>query len=491
MAAGRESPVIYEINTWVWLFELTHREGRPVALGDVPEAEWDRLAQLGIDYVWLMGVWERSPASCAIARHHPDLQEEFDRALPDRGEEDVGGSPYAIRDYRVDPHLGGDAGLAAARLSLSRRGVGLILDFVPNHLARDHEWVLARPECLVARPAAEETPLGFFRAGDLDVAHGRDPYFPAWTDTAQLNAFSPAWRSAALELLSSIGERCDGVRCDMAMLLLNEVFERTWGDGAGPVPEGEFWAGTIRAVRGVHPDFIFLAEAYWGLEGRLLELGFDMAYDKSFYDRLRRSDNAALRQHLSATTLHHERMVKFIENHDEARAADAFGIASSRAAAVCAALMPGPLLLHEGQLAGRRSRVPVQMRRRREEVPDEALLRFYETLLTERLSNAFRGGRYLALGCRGWPDNNTCERLLAWLREEEDGERYLVVVNLADHSSQARIPLPWDDLAGRTFNLHDPFRQVTYRRAGDELRAPGLFVDLEPWGFHVMQVEEA
>jgi glycosidase len=139
-------PFIYELNTWVWLGELSRREGTAVDLGSVPEREWDAIAELGFDAVWLMGVWERSPAGIAIALANQPLVESFHGALPDFTADDVVGSPYCIRGYTVDTHLGGPAGLGAARAALAERGLGLVLDFVPNHVAPDHPWTETHPE---------------------------------------------------------------------------------------------------------------------------------------------------------------------------------------------------------------------------------------------------------------------------------------------------------------------------------------------------------
>ena len=123
-------------------------------------------------------------------------------------------------------------------------------------------------------------------AGGGVLANGRDPYFAAWPDVVQLNAFSPDLRAAVIATLSSIGEQCDGVRCDMAMLMMNDTFERTWGERAGPRPEADYWPTVIPAVKTTHPEFVFMAEAYWDLEWALLEQGFDYCYDKRLYDRL-------------------------------------------------------------------------------------------------------------------------------------------------------------------------------------------------------------
>ena len=148
----------------------------------------------------------------------------------------------------MDARLGGPDGLAAARAALAERGLGLILDFVPNHVAPDHPWTRAHPEYFVrgSDEDLERDPASFVRADGGVLANGRDPYFPAWPDVVQLNAFSPELRAAATETLGAIAAQCDGVRCDMAMLMMNDVFERTWGDRAGPRPADEYWPGVIR-----------------------------------------------------------------------------------------------------------------------------------------------------------------------------------------------------------------------------------------------------
>src|SRR3954469_17665069 len=283
-----QHPFVYEINTWVWLDELGARLGQPIGLADVPAAEWDAIAALWFDAVWLMGVWERSPAGITIALKNRALTESFRDALADVTDADVVGSPYCIRDYVVAAHLGGPGGLEGARGALAQRGLGLILDFVPNHVAPDHGWTESHPEYFVqgGDEDLQRDPASFVRVGDRVIANGRDPFFPAWPDVVQLNAFSPALRGAVIDTLSRIAEQCDGVRCDMAMLMMNDVFERTWGERAGARPDSDYWPTVIGAIRERHPGFVFLAEAYWDLEYALQQQGFDHCYDKSLYDRL-------------------------------------------------------------------------------------------------------------------------------------------------------------------------------------------------------------
>ncbi len=202
-------PVIFEINTWVWLTELGRKYGRPVDLATVPKQEWDAMAARGFDAVWFMGVWDRSPAGIEISMRNTGLLEDFRRALPDFSAQDNVGSPYCVRRYVVDERLGGPNGLAAARRALRERGLRLILDFVPNHVAPDHPWVAAHPEYFVQGSAddARNDPASFVEAGGAVFARGRDPYFPAWPDVLQLNPFSPGLRQAVVETISGIAEQ--------------------------------------------------------------------------------------------------------------------------------------------------------------------------------------------------------------------------------------------------------------------------------------------
>ncbi len=173
-------PVIYEINTWAWLWEQSQTCKTHVTLGTVPAEEWDFIADLVVDTVWLMGVWERSPAGIAIANRNKGLVEDFREAFPDYRPADNVGSPYCVRQYVVDEHLGGREGLVAARAELGKRGLRLLLDFVPNQMAPDHPWVIHHPEYFVQgnNDDARNDPASFVETAGNVFAHGRDPCFP-------------------------------------------------------------------------------------------------------------------------------------------------------------------------------------------------------------------------------------------------------------------------------------------------------------------------
>lgn len=487
MPAWPKHPILYEIPAWVWLDALGRKHGRPVSLSSVPPGEWDALAAIGCDAIWLMGVWERSPAGREIANRHPALLDDLRRALPDYRPDDNVGSPYCIRRYAVDDRLGGREGLAAAREALARRGLKLILDFVPNHVAPDHPWVSDHPEYFVrgSEEDARDQPESFVRLNGRVFALGRDPHFPAWPDVLQLNAYQGGLRRAATATLLDIAGQCDGVRCDMAVLTLNPVFGETWRVRAGLRPATEYWEDLIGAVKAAHPHFLFVAEAYWDLEWELQQQGFDFCYDKRLYDRLAHDSAESVRGHLGADLAYQEKLLRFIENHDEPRAASAFPPPKARALAVAVATLPGARLFHDGQFEGCRVRLPVFLGRRPVEPVDADLHRFYRTLLGEISREGLRAGRWQLCGLTGWADNPSHRNLLAWCWRSAL-EKHLIVVNLSGAGAQGRVQLPWEDLRGSSWQMTDLFSGVTYQRGGDEMSHPGLFVDLPPWGYHVL-----
>jgi hypothetical protein len=484
-------PTIYEINTAVWLSELSRQLGLRVDLSGVPAGEWDRLGALRVDAVWLMGVWQRSPAGLQIALRDTELVSTFHSVLADLREDDVIGSAYCISGYELEPRFGPPEALAAARAALSERGLGLILDYVPNHVAPDHPWTREHADYFLLGTEAEleARPQAFLRTSAGVLANGKDPYFAPWHDVVQLNAFSPSLRRAAIDTLIAIGDRCDGVRCDMAMLLTNEVFARTWGQRAGNPPAEDYWPAVTAAVRAAHPDFVFIAEAYWDMEWTLQQQGFDYCYDKRLYDRLVSESAQSVRGHLQAAEDYQERLLRFIENHDEPRAADTFAPDRERAAAVVMSTLEGARMYHDGQLQGFHTRIPVQLVRGPEQPVDEDMRAFYGRLLSAVADSDLRRGEWQLCECTGWPEDQTAEQLVAWCWRA-NGQRHLVVVNLDSGDAQARVRLPWNDLAGRSWRLTDALGGAIFERDGGELQDQGLYVGMAPWQSYFLALAE-
>lgn len=483
-------PSLFQVNTRVRLSELGATLGRQATLDDLPDADLDRLQQDGFDFVWFLGVWQTGEAARRVSASNPDWLAEYRRVLSDFRECDVTGSCFAVKDYRVHADFGGDEALARLRDRLRRRGLRLMLDFVPNHVAPDHVWVQSHPDYFIEGSEGQiaAAPQNWTRVevggASRVLAYGRDPYFSGWPDTLQLNYGNASLQDALVDELRRIAGQCDAVRCDMAMLVLPEVFQRTWGISTEP-----FWPRATSEVRKVARDFVFMAEVYWDLEWTLQHQGFDFTYDKRLYDRLEHGSARPVREHLYAGLDFQDHLARFLENHDEPRAAATFPPERHRAAAVLTFLAPGLRFLHQGQREGKRVRIPMHLGRGPVEPVDEAIGAFYESLLACLRLPVYRDGQWqLLFATPAWDGNGSHDAFVAYSWSGTGDARHLVVANYADHHSQCLLPLPWPELTGSTWRLQDGLSSAVYDRDGTELTGRGLFLDLPPWGRHAFAI---
>ncbi len=489
MAAARY-PTLFEINARVWLRRLSAAAGKGITLADIDEATLDGFAKQGFDWIWLLSVWQTGAAGQAVSRGNPQWRTEFETVLPDLAEDDICGSGFAITAYTVSDALGGEPALAAFREKLARRGIQLMLDFVPNHTAIDHPWVRDRPDYYVQgnEVMLSGSPHNYIRvktnAGPRILAYGRDPNFPGWPDTLQLDYSNAALRAARIEELTAIAGKCDGVRCDMAMLLLPEIFQRTWG--VTPEP---FWPNATAAVHARYPAFTFMAEVYWDLEWPLQQQGFAYCYDKRLYDRLKDGAARPIRDHFRAGLDYQDRLARFLENHDEPRAAIEFPWPQHQAAAIITFLSPGLRFFHQGQFEGARIRVPTHLCRGPVEPTNSDVQVFYTRLLQVlRTTKAFRDGSWSEIEPQpAWSGNWTADGFIAYAWTGE-GSRYVVVVNYAGNQGQCRLPLPFPELRGRQIRLADAMGTEIYDHDGTDLVDNGLYIDHSPWHFNVFEL---
>jgi alpha amylase-like protein len=491
--ALRRHPHLYEINTWAWLEKLSARLGRPINLANVPDTEWGTLERLGFDAVWLMGVWQRSPKSRRIKLANSANHAAYDRALPGWKPEDVIGSPYAVAQYVPDPRMGGWEALDAARAKLRSRGMALFLDFVGNHTALDCPWTREHPEFYVqgTQNDFEKDPASFCRVetprGVAFLALGRDPYFPAWDDVAQLNHFSPHMRAAQVAELRTIAGHCDGVRCDMAMLHLNDIFGRIWSPllGGAKPPDEEFWETAHAAV----PGLIFLAEAYWGTEARLLDLGFSFVYDKGLYDAVRDFNMADVRARLEAPITYQCRLARFLENHDEGRLASVFGKDRRSSVGTMMGSLPGMRFYHQGELEGFEISLPITLRIGADVPADPASTAFFAKILRSTKESVFHDGEWNLLFVT--PDGDDTAGNLAVYEWRSEKVWKVIAVNIAGCWSQGRVHFGGRLLDAKEYVFYDELNDVRYVRSADELRSPGLFVRREGYDAHLFNVSPA
>lgn len=483
-------PSLYQLNTRVLLTELSEQLGRPATLDDIPDAQLDKLKERGFDWVWLLSVWQTGAAGQHVSRTNEGWLQEFKQTLPDLKDDDIAGSGFAICDYSVHKELGGAPALARLRERLSKRGLKLLLDFVPNHTAIDHHWVEEHPEYYVAGSEEElaQAPQNFIKvkcqAGDLILAHGRDPYFDGWPDTLQLDYGNPATQEAMIGELLRIGAQCDAVRCDMAMLLLPEVFERTWSRPCQP-----FWSEATSRVREIFPTFCFMAEVYWDMEWALQQQGFDYTYDKRLYDRLRDGHAVPVRQHLMAELDYQRKMARFLENHDEPRAAATFAPKVHQAAAVITFLSPGLRFFHHGQFEGRQKRISPHLVRAPKEAVNDKLEKFYDRLLTVLRQPIVREGEWQLLECLpAWDGNSSFDSFVCYVWQRPNEEMLLVVVNYSENYGQCYVRLPFENMSENQWRLQDQLGEAIYDRVGSTLVSQGLYLDVPPWQTHIFSL---
>jgi glycosidase len=487
----RSNPMLLEIATRPWLAQFSRDAGRNVPLHEVPDEALDEIAHTGFDAVWLMGMWTTGPKAKALALGYPDLLATYDRLLPGWTEDDVGGSAYSIAAYDPPVAAGGRDGLRRLRERLHERGVGLVLDFVPNHMGIDHPWLDDRPDLFVRGTPEdrERAPLDWFVHTTPDgeervFAHGRDPHFCGWSDTVQIDYRKRATREAMTELVTDLASLADGLRCDVAMLVLEDVFRNTWGDG-GTTEPGDFWSEAIPAVRARHPELALVAEVYWAMEDRMVAAGFDWAYDKDLLDRLFAGNPVPIRETVAHDAAHHASRCHFLENHDEERAWAALGPERSTAAAVTAYTLPGLRFFQEGQAEGYRERPPVQMARTPEQKGDERARELYDALFRCLRDPVLDRGEWAPLTFASVEDGSA--EGLVGSRWRGADRLYLAIANFAAAPGRGHVMLPLV-ADGPPVRIFDELTGERFERNRSDLLEHGLYVDVPAGSAHLFVV---
>ncbi|WP_051326627.1 alpha-amylase family glycosyl hydrolase [Aliagarivorans taiwanensis] len=472
-------PLLYQLNTRVELRKLSEQLGRAATLDDIDDALLKALREQGFQWLWLLGVWQTGPLGQQISRQHPSWQEEFRHTLPDLSDDDIPGSCFAVYDYQVHGELGGNAALLRLRKRAHAAGLRVMLDFVPNHMAPDHPWLESHPDYFIQGDQAllESQPDNYYLLGESAlgepariVAHGRDPYFPGWPDTAQLDYANPECHQAMLQQLLRISELCDGLRCDMAMLLEPHIFEQTWGRACAP-----FWPEAIARVKQAHPAFTFMAEVYWGREWAMQQQGFNFAYDKELLDRLIAGDAEHITGHLRAEPDYQHRLARFLENHDEQRAAKVFFDKQHQAAALLSYLSPGLRFFQHGQLEGWRTHIPPHLNRGPQEQTNPELAEFYRDLLVVLGREVVHRGQWCLL------DTKLAAPLIGIRWRGEGHQPLLVVVNYSAQSSASELDVSALLEASKPRVLMQQGAQL----ASDKFEK----FTLGPWGYVIVEGE--
>lgn len=490
---------IYELNTRTWLKELSYKYQRHISLAVIPDEEILCFKEWGFDAIWLMGVWQSGPKAQEAARHDARLMNELRALVNGLKPEEVSGSPYAIANYTVDSSLGTNQDIKKLKERLNTHGIKLLLDFVPNHVGLDHAWLKENPDYFIQGSSEDlkNSPDLFFQLADTKniFTHGKDPYFLPWQDTAQLNYYNPSTRKVMTEVLEYMSSFCDGVRCDMAMLILKRVQREVWkervlGIGKFKEPQAEFWQGAIAQIKKMHPEFIFLAEVYWGLEQELIELGFDYVYDKSFYDFLKESYVERLKEYMTEPQETACKKLKFIENHDENRSISIFASPKYKAAAFLLAISPGAHLYYQGQLEGFRRKQPLHLIMPLVEEIDTSARAFYTHLLGTLKDFSLDDTAWdSAVIFPAWKENETYKNFIGLFNKIRD-THYLAVVNYSDVQSQCFTYFDITSLQADELIFKDSVSQSEYVRAKEEIIIRGFYLDMPKYSFHLFKIAE-
>ena len=482
------------------------------------------------NFIYLLGVWQTGEASREISRTNVKELENYKKELPDFKTDDISGSPFAVQSYTFNRDFGEPEHLKMFSEKLHSRGIGLILDFVPNHTALDHPWVKSHPEYYIqgTEQSLAREPQNYIKIDGKIFAHGKDPYFDGWRDTLQLNYRHPRLQQAMVDELFKIAAQCDGVRCDMAMLVLPEIFKSTWSNLSlpqdnTPACEQNFWEYAIKEVRKKYPSFVFMAEVYWDKEWELQQLGFDYTYDKKLYDLLLKKEGWNIYGHLRASPDYQQKSVRFLENHDEERIAHELpNFEQHQAAAIVAFLVPGLRFFHQGQAEGRKIHISMHLQRRQNEKKNSDVDLFYSLLLGDVLfRDPVRNGNWHLLNTsQAWEGNISKGNFIPFMwipnpakaspkvssgqrslskrgrsssiGEDVHTEPLFVIVNYSEYQSQCYVwlePLK-EILHHRTIILSDIMHsEVVYERNGTDVLNRGLYFDMKPWGYHVFGLQ--
>ncbi len=485
----KKNPCLFQINTRVWLGELSKEIGRHATLKDIPNHFLDSLKNQGFNWIYFLSVWQTGKFGQNVSRSQNAWIEGFRKDLSDLVQDDICGSGFAVTAYKLHSDFGDPEDLMHLQKRLHERGMKLMLDLVPNHTACDHPWSKLHPEYYIKgdENKLSRAPQNYINLDNKIFAYGRDPYFDGWPDTLQLNYANENLQKEMLNVVDCISQYCDGLRCDMAMLILPSVFKKTWGLDMKP-----FWPQAVARARSKKPDFVFMAEVYWDLEWELQQQGFSYTYDKKYYDRLKDGNANMVKEHLWADLSYQSRSARFLENHDEPRAAGVFFNQKHRAAAVLSFLAPGLRFFHQGQFEGCQKRVSVHVSRRQTEPLDLELNQFYDSLLNVLKLPVLHDGNWQLSTCRpAWDGNWTHNDFIVfkWTGKFDTSD-ILVVVNYSNHQSQSLVKFPLsENITAKVLEFRDLLNDETYPRERSDILDKGLFVDLKPWGYNVFAVK--
>ncbi|EFA77836.1 hypothetical protein PPL_09334 [Heterostelium album PN500] len=478
--------MMYELSTRPWLYNLSQQYNQNFTqLSQIPMEEFQKIKSMGFDMVWLMGLWQLGEYGLNYDRTNQPLLQHYAQVLPGYTVDDIIGSPYAVTNYTLNTQLGSMEDLAVLRKQLNEMGLLLMVDFVPNHSAVDCEWTTTDPDYYIRAPQGTNPPYDPNTYLPSGIAYGSAGWGGAWQDTAQLNYWNPELVKVRIAQLLELASVADAIRCDMAYLLINELFGQNWQSQLQSwgytQPATEFWQQAISIVKAEFPDTIFLAEVYHPWESQLQQLGFDYTYDKMLHDYLGSGNLDQVRGWISGNSVQFaQHSAHFCSNHDEPRAANFFGSWwRADAAALVTYTMPGLRFFWWGDFEGYQNQLDVHLRREESESAVDTVMQFYQNLTSIVSDPVFKYGTFEYLNVTG---SDTEWTLIAY-KWTYQNEKRLCVLNFSDTQGSGSIilsdaqPINGND----TIPVTDLLSGTTYFRSAQQLRTTGLFVVVNTW----------
>ncbi|MBN2105627.1 alpha-amylase [bacterium] len=532
-------------NAYVWLDQLSKQTGESLTrLDQIPDQTLDDLARWGFTALWLIGVWERSPASKRIKQMC--------------GNPEAEASAYALYDYQIAADLGGNSSFDTLKKRAWQRGIRMAGDMVPNHVGIDSRWLIEHPDWFISLPFSPY-PAYTFNGPDLcnddrvgifledhyynrsDAAvvfkrldhwtgeeryiyHGNDGTGMPWNDTAQLNFLNPDVREAVIQTILHVARQFPVIRFDAAMTLTQKHFQRLWfpesgqgGDIPSRAEQGfskshflksmprEFWREVVDRIAAEVPDTLLLAEAFWLLEGYFVRtLGMHRVYNSAFMNMLKNEDNAGYRNLIRKTLEFNreilKRYVNFMNNPDEDTAIAQFG-REDKYFGVCLlmATMPGLPMFGHGQIEGFSEKYGMEYRRAYwEEQPDSELIRRHEREVFPAL-----GKRYLFAEVENYclfdlmtEDGHANENVFVQSNRSGDERALYVYHNIwADTRGWIRTSIVTGQSLGDALGLNrhggaftvfqDHISGLEYIRYTHDFFRSGLYVELGAFKYHL------
>ena len=470
-------PILYEISTRPWLYELSKKYNKPIKkLKDIPLEEFDNLKENGIDIVWMMGVWKLGNYGLKF-----DQELDFTSVLPDCTKADIIGSPYAITEYICNPEIGTNEDLLWLKKELNSRDLKLMLDFVPNHSAIDAPTA-SNPKLYIRAPKGKENPERYTESG---FAFGRyNNNLDPWQDVIQWNYWEEETRKIMKDNLMTVLSYADGIRCDVCGLLLNDAIGTTWKEELEywgyTRPEKEFWEIALAEVKEKYPNAILLAEVYEPKHiETLTKLGIQYSYNRDVLVKLQ-DDNTCkdvVTYIKSVAPEYWKHSAVFVENHDENRIVyNMASVDKAKAAGTIAATIGGMTFMNHGQWSGYKNKLEVHLRRGYDEMENKDVKKYYKKLMQIIQDPAFRGEKLEIVENMGGKKKDD---FVAYKRIKDESF-YLVVVNFSDSFGCANIPI-WDLKGKGECSIREVINDREYLRIVENIKKEGLTVCLSPW----------